>query len=363
LYIMSKEESVSAVTHPGNVHVIEPPNAVTCGSQEKPLERTTYQTSATRLQYIGSANLQPPAQMIGLQAQPTGLQYSMETAGVQAQPGVIQCSPEITTVPEPTQTSSYPQCNMSCMLFPEFNPKKFINEEIRTLGGIQILIGLFHVVSAVNPQQYRGDSVLGISGYLVWGGLCVDASIGMNVLSSIFSLVGIIIIIVDLCISDSGVDLLTVSITADRSQRFLRIRRAYTVCLKAISGGLLPFTLLEFIITCVVSHVGCQAVCLRRFESLTVASTMFNGNTVNITNEPVNTTCGSVNMTNGPVNTTSPDYATNIPVQPSVRPIVLTMGNIDIFLVPFNSMTMAAFRSPKLFPAEESTKIRVLLSL
>ncbi|KAL1788656.1 membrane-spanning 4-domains subfamily A member 18 [Sigmodon hispidus] len=369
---MSKQESMSAVTVPSNVHVIQPVYAVTSGSQQKPLEMTSYPASATMLQYnTGSTNLQNPhiviqnpTGMTDLQAQPTGLQYTVGMAGVQAPPGVIQYSPEITsvqilpgdpqnplnTVPGPTQTSSHPQWNMSFISFPKFDPKKFINEEVRTLGGIQILIGLFHIITAFNPQLYINITVLGITGYLLWGGLSfiisgslsvwaekaanscmVNASIGMNVVSSIFSLIGIIIVILDLCISTSGNSLLV-------------------NCLNAVSGGLLPFIFLEFIITCVVSHFGCQAVCWTHFENMTVMSTMFNGNTVNTTNGPVNMTNGPVNttngpvnttngpvnttngpvnmtngpvnMTNGPVNTTSPDSAINIPVQPTGQPIV-----------------------------------------
>lgn len=37
-------------------------------------------------------------------------------------------------------------------------------------------------------------------------------------------------------------------------------------------------------------------------------------------------------------------------------PESLQLDNMDMVLVPFNSMTMAPFRSPRLFPAEESTK-------
>ncbi|CAO2584737.1 Membrane-spanning 4-domains subfamily A member 18 [Lemmus lemmus] len=239
---MNKQQSVSAVTVPGNVHVILPTYDVASGSQEKPSEMTTYPAPATMLQHnTGSANLQNPltviqnpAGMTGLQAQPVVPQYPVGMAAVQAPPGVIQYSSEITsaqvlpgdpqnplnTVPGPTQTSSHPQWNMSFMSVPEFNPKKFINKEVRTLGAIQILIGLFHIASAANSQLYWTTTVLGLSGYLVWGGLSfiisgslsvcaeksanscmVNASIGMNVVSSIFSVLGIMIIIMDLCLS------------------------------------------------------------------------------------------------------------------------------------------------------------------
>ncbi|XP_049993888.1 membrane-spanning 4-domains subfamily A member 18 isoform X2 [Alexandromys fortis] len=318
---MNKQQGVSAVTVPGNAHAVQPTYAVASGGQDTPLEMTAYPAPATMLQHNpGSANLQnpliviqSPAGMTGLQAQPAVPQYPMGMAGVQAPPGVIQYSPEITsaqvlpgdtqnplnTVPGPTQTSSYPQWNMSFMSFPEFNPKKFINEEVRTLGAIQILIGLFHIASAANPQLYRAHTPLGLSGYLVWGGL-------------------------SFIISGS------LSVCAEKSAN------SCMSCLDAISGALFPFVLLEFIITCVVSHFGCQAVCWAHFENISVMSPIFSSNTVNTTNGPVNstngpvnttngpvnTTNGPVNTTNGPVNTTSPHSATNIPVQLSVQPTV-----------------------------------------
>lgn len=169
---MSNQENVSAVTVPGNVHVIQPTYAVVSGSQEQPLEKTTsYPASATVLQYNpGNANfqnphlvIQNPAGMTGQQARPTGLQYPAGMAGVQTPPGVIQYSPEITsvqilpgepqnplnTVPGPTQTSSHLQWNMSFISFPEFNPKKFINEEVRTLG-----VSMMSSLSFVSPFLY-----------------------------------------------------------------------------------------------------------------------------------------------------------------------------------------------------------------
>ncbi|XP_059116585.1 membrane-spanning 4-domains subfamily A member 18 isoform X2 [Peromyscus eremicus] len=289
---MNKEESVSAVNDPDNAHVTEPPYAMAPGSQRKPLERTAYQAPAKTLQYTGSGNLQNPycvvqhpAGVTGLQAQPTQLPYSVGTADV-------QCSPEITTVPEPTQTSSHPQWNMSSMSYSEFNPKKFINEEVRTLGGIQIIIGLFHIVTAFNPELYRSITVLGLSGYLVWGGLSFIIS-----------------------------GFLSVWAAKDPS--------SCLDCLKAISGGLLPFALLEFIITCMISHFGCQAACWPHFENMTMVSTMFSSNTVNTSNGPFNMTNGPVNTTDRPVYTTNgPVYTTDRPVNMTNRPVYTTGGPV-----------------------------------
>jgi hypothetical protein len=36
--------------------------------------------------------------------------------------------------------------------------------------------------------------------------------------------------------------------------------------MKAAAGSILPFALLEFILTCIASHFGCQAVCCAHFQ-------------------------------------------------------------------------------------------------
>uniref|UniRef100_A0A8C6RJ01 Membrane-spanning 4-domains, subfamily A, member 18 n=1 Tax=Nannospalax galili TaxID=1026970 RepID=A0A8C6RJ01_NANGA len=330
---MIKQDSgtnyMSAATVPGNVHIIQPTHAVVSRSQEKPLGVTPY--PATVLQCnTETANLhnphiaiQSPAGVTDMQSQPTGLQYPVGMASVQTPPGVIQYSPGATnvqilsgnpqnplnTVPGPTQTSGQTQWNMSFVSFPEFNPRKFINEEVRTLGAIQILIGLFHIFSAINPILYETSSVLGISGYPIWGGLSfiisgslsvsaeknhntcmVNGSIGMNIVSSIISLLGIAIIILSLCV-------------------YKRASPVLQMSMNAVSGGLLPFALLEFIITCTVSHFGCQAVCWNRFENIVVFSNMFGGNTVNTTGPVNNNTGPATSITTSPANPTFPSDA------------------------------------------------------
>uniref|UniRef100_A0A8C0XL03 Membrane-spanning 4-domains subfamily A member 18 n=1 Tax=Castor canadensis TaxID=51338 RepID=A0A8C0XL03_CASCN len=329
---MTQEESganhVYASVTP-DIHVAQPRYSVVSESQGKPSGMTAYPASSTGIQCgTGRTNLQSPlivsqnpAGVTGAQSQPTGLQAPTGMASSQTALGVIQYSVGMTnsqtlpgnpqnplnTIPGPTQTSNQFQRNIS---FTTFDPKKFINEEVRTLGAIQILIGLVHIFSAINPILYEGISVTGISGYPIWGGISfivsgslsiwaekdpstcmVNGSIGMNIVSAIFALVGIIIILADVSSYISQIS-------------------------NAIPGGLLPFAFLEFILTCVASHFGCQAVCWTHFENMTVIPSIFHSNATNMTTGSVNTTAGPFNTT-GPVsvttNPTNPVFPNNVP--------------------------------------------------
>ncbi|KAG8505742.1 Membrane-spanning 4-domains subfamily A member 18, partial [Galemys pyrenaicus] len=104
---------------------------------------------------------------------------------------------------------------------------------------IQILIGLTHIFFAIKPSWYYSQSVTARSGYPVWGGVSVNGSIGMNVVSATVSLTGVTVILVDMF--------------------------RYQYYAVSLANSLLPFALLEFCLTCVVSHLGCQAVCWDRY--------------------------------------------------------------------------------------------------
>uniref|UniRef100_A0A2K5HCB9 Membrane spanning 4-domains A18 n=2 Tax=Colobus angolensis palliatus TaxID=336983 RepID=A0A2K5HCB9_COLAP len=292
---------------PGNVHVIQPSYPAASGSHLQPSGVTTYPISPKVIQCdTGRANLQnllmgSQNPVAGAQSQPIGyqrpypvgtaslqtvpgeIQYTQGTKNLQTQPGDPQNPPNAN--PGLTHTSDSSQWNISFASFTAFNPKKFINEEVRTLGAIQILIGLTHVFSAINPVLYYYFSVTWLSGYPIWGGLSfivsgslsvwaakdpspcvVNSSISLNIFSSLFAFAGIFIIITDL------------------------ILYYVTTYSKAVSGGLLPFALLEFILTCMVSHFGCQATCCKQFENVTVIPTVFSFNPANTTTSPVNTT-------------------------------------------------------------------------
>ncbi|XP_032007718.1 membrane-spanning 4-domains subfamily A member 18 [Hylobates moloch] len=349
--------SVPGIIAPGNVHVIQPSYLVASGSHLQPSEVTTYPISPKVIQCdTARANLQNllmvnQNSVAGVQSQPIGYQrqYPVGTASLQTVPGVIQYTQGMTNLQiQPgdlqnplnanlglTHTSNSSQWNTSFASFTSFNPKKFINEEVRTLGAIQILIGLTHMFSAINPVLYHYSSVTWLSGYPLWGGLSyivsgslsvwaakdpspcvVNSSISLNIISALFAFAGIFVIITDL---------------------ILYYVTTYT---KAVSGSLLPFAFLEVILTCVVSHFGCQATCCRQFENVTVIPTVSSFDPANTTTSPVNATTGPVNATTGPFSATNgPVNATIHPVNTTTSPVNVTTGPVNANLGPVNVTT------------------------
>ncbi|KAI4561722.1 hypothetical protein MJG53_016776 [Ovis ammon polii x Ovis aries] len=212
---------------PSNVYVIQARNPVAPGSKGQPVGMATYLTSRVTESDAGRANLQTPRVVIqnpaevnatqglptvlqlqhptavaSMQTPPGEIQYSLGTTNLQTLPGGPQNPP--TCAPGPMYTPNQFQWNMPFGSFFTFDPKKFIKDEVRTLGAIQILIGLTHIFTAINPSLYWQKSYSVISGYLAWGGVSVHGSIGMNVVSAIVSLAGILLLILDLCFTQSN---------------------------------------------------------------------------------------------------------------------------------------------------------------
>lgn len=150
-----RANSMPGVLAPGNVHVAQPWNSAAPGSRGQPLGVTTYSTSGVTICDTGRGNLQTPLMMIqnpaelrDVQSQPVVLQnpagvahwqpphgviqYPLGTADLQTLPGDPQNPQQF--IPVQMQTSNQPQWNMSFGSFSTFDPKKFINEEVRTLG-------------------------------------------------------------------------------------------------------------------------------------------------------------------------------------------------------------------------------------
>ncbi|XP_033013420.1 membrane-spanning 4-domains subfamily A member 8-like [Lacerta agilis] len=148
--------------------------------------------------------------------------------------------------------------------------EKLVKVETKTLGAIQILIGLIHIgfgsVSAVLCSWLLTLATLG--GYPFWGGLffiisgtlsvlaekrvtpcLVRGSIGMNITSAVMALVGIILYLVELSVGPF--------------YYYSYDSKYYWA--KAVSTGfavlLLLFTILEFCIAVSLAHFGCQLTC------------------------------------------------------------------------------------------------------
>ncbi|XP_006875098.1 PREDICTED: membrane-spanning 4-domains subfamily A member 12 [Chrysochloris asiatica] len=105
--------------------------------------------------------------------------------------------------------------------------KIYFKDEAKILGGIQIMIGLLHfgfgIILALltNPASNSTFTSLSfISGYVFWGGISfvisgslsilayktfssclMNSNVGMNIVSAIFTFIGIILLLVDMCIN------------------------------------------------------------------------------------------------------------------------------------------------------------------
>ncbi|XP_036993696.2 membrane-spanning 4-domains subfamily A member 8-like [Artibeus jamaicensis] len=145
-------------------------------------------------------------------------------------------------------------------------PAQRIFKEGKTLGALQILIGLLHfgLGSILGTTIFWGyEAVSFVIGCAFWGGIsfiisgslsvasekqpnspCVlKGGVGMNILSAIFSVLGICAYIVDMCVNSRFID-------SDRRM----------IPGKTTSGMLLVFSLLELFIASTCAHFGCQLV-------------------------------------------------------------------------------------------------------
>lgn len=143
-------------------------------------------------------------------------------------------------------------------------------EEAKILGAIQIVVGLMHVGFGIilGLMNVTFLDVLGfasatfVSGYPFWGGLSfivsgalsisaskqfslcmMKGNLGMNIVSAIFSFIGIILFLVDLSING-------------------HIHQDYWALIagRGISAMLMIFSLAEFCITCTTAHFASQVI-------------------------------------------------------------------------------------------------------
>ncbi|XP_006899962.1 PREDICTED: membrane-spanning 4-domains subfamily A member 12 [Elephantulus edwardii] len=195
----------------------------------------------------------------------------------QQPPGVIGSSNQAqgTQPPFTTHSGVYSNLQQSQASIQISNPNtaaeetKF-KEEAKVLGGIQIIIGLMHIGFGITLGSLSFSSVTALgfaslsflSGYTFWGGISfiisgslsvsaskifssclIKGSLGMNIVSAIFSISGLLLLLVDLIINSD-----------------LRQNDWALIGGKGISGILLIFTLLEFCITCTLAHFATQAI-------------------------------------------------------------------------------------------------------
>lgn len=155
---------------------------------------------------------------------------------------------------------------------PMYTPAQRAFKEGRVLGALQILLGLVHIglgiILGTIPQMYY-TAVSFYGGYPFWGGImflitgsltvssdnlpsssCLrNGSLGLNIVSAIFSLVGIALFIADLSINVKYIN-----------SNYYPYYDMFGISGAAISGVLFIFSLLEFSIACTCAHFGCQLI-------------------------------------------------------------------------------------------------------
>ncbi|KAM5319017.1 membrane-spanning 4-domains subfamily A member 8-like isoform 2-T2 [Glossophaga mutica] len=173
-----------------------------------------------------------------------------------------------------TQVTMYPHNQTQVNLIPGNQPglqtpasppAERIFKEGKTLGALQILIGLLHfgLTSILGTLQVRYEPISFVIGCAFWGGVsfiisgslsvaseqqpnspCVlKGGLGMNILSAIFSVAGICIYIAD------------IGFNARFGNPDGRLTSGFVT-----SGVLLIFSLLELCIASTCAHFGCQLV-------------------------------------------------------------------------------------------------------
>ncbi|XP_032139168.1 membrane-spanning 4-domains subfamily A member 8-like isoform X1 [Sapajus apella] len=151
-------------------------------------------------------------------------------------------------------------------------PVQKVLKEGKTLGAIQIIIGLVHIslgstLATLLLGQYVSISFYG--GYPFWGGIwfiisgslsvaaenqpssycLLSGSLGLNIVSAISSAVGVLLLIADLSIPHP-----------DDNPNYYPYAWGVNPGI-AISSVLLIFSFLELAIACTSSHFGCQLLC------------------------------------------------------------------------------------------------------
>ncbi|XP_025062687.1 membrane-spanning 4-domains subfamily A member 12-like [Alligator sinensis] len=142
--------------------------------------------------------------------------------------------------------------------------ENYLKAEHKALGVVQIMIGLIHIGFGVILAMSCGFSLAGVSGYVFWGGLLfitsgslsvaseknpvdchMKGSLGMNIISAIAAIVGLILMIVDVSI------------------RSMPYNASYLLLMstEGITAMLIIFSILELVVAIRVTHFGYQIFC------------------------------------------------------------------------------------------------------
>ncbi|XP_061468733.1 uncharacterized protein LOC133377962 [Rhineura floridana] len=177
---------------------------------------------------------------------------------------------------------------------------KCLKVEAKTLGAIQIIIGLIHIGFGAVPGillalEYM--PVATVRGYPFWGGIffivsgsvtvaaekhvngcLMKCSVGLNITSAIMALSGIILYIVELVLNRRG----GFSVYSPHEASKLRYFEAQSTGV-ALAVLLLLFSLMEFCITVMIAHFGCQANCCTNDTAIAYLPCAVTGESVALT--------------------------------------------------------------------------------
>uniref|UniRef100_A0A8D0B3K7 Uncharacterized protein n=1 Tax=Salvator merianae TaxID=96440 RepID=A0A8D0B3K7_SALMN len=190
--------------------------------------------------------------------------------------------------------------------------EQFLKTETKTLAAIQIIIGLMHIGFGsisffLDSMNYRAFAVIG--GYPFWGGVLFIASgsvtvssqkntntnlekcsLGFNTASAVAAFIGIILYLTELSLSSP----------VSRNSE-IQSRGAAATGLGIL---LLMFTLLEFGITALLAHFGCQTFCCTNDIRIVYVPYTNNGEVTQNESVPSSSVCGTVEQSNLPFTTT-----------------------------------------------------------
>ncbi|XP_023969530.1 membrane-spanning 4-domains subfamily A member 15-like isoform X1 [Chrysemys picta bellii] len=195
------------------------------------------------------------------------------SGAISQNPEMMQCGPQQFTVMNPGNQplgSMYPgsPAEQVAQLRKVGMMEIFLKAQPKTLGAIQILIGLIHIgFGGVSTIFIKYIYVSGIVGYPFWGGIffiisgslsvaaenrgnicLVRSSRGVNRTSALFSAIGIILFLTELIFNASHYD------HKDEEYHWLNAGKGITVMLLLLS-------ILEFSIAVSTSYFASQAIC------------------------------------------------------------------------------------------------------
>ncbi|KAG2463325.1 M4A8 protein, partial [Polypterus senegalus] len=140
---------------------------------------------------------------------------------------------------------------------------KFLKGEPKPLGAVQIMIGLLSIALGIILEFY--DSIAATAGIAFWPSIMVKAAIAINIISTIFSSIGIIIYVFDLQYSTYNLeDIDGYNYTYNYDYNFNSdgyLENTIQSTGEGLKVVLLIFTVLELWVSLITAIVGYNAAC------------------------------------------------------------------------------------------------------